>query len=57
MSRKLSWQLIAIMFVVLVVGVFVVVDISRVAGFVLLFIALGIGLVARWGNEARRRHE
>ena len=57
MSRKLSWQLIAIMFVVLVVGVFVVVDISRVAGFVLLFIALGIGLVARWGNEARRPHE
>ncbi|HUA50050.1 MAG TPA: hypothetical protein VMA77_32765 [Solirubrobacteraceae bacterium] len=55
MSTRLSWQLISIMFVVLVVGVFVVVDISRAAGFVLLFIALGIGLVARLGHEARRR--
>ena len=57
MSARLSWQLIAIMFVVLVVGVLVVVDISRVAGFVLLFIALGIGLVARLGSEARRRRQ
>ena len=57
MSTRLSWQLIAIMFLVLVVGVFVAVDISRVAGFVLLFIALGIGLMARLGHEARRRRE
>jgi len=56
-STKLSWQLIAMMFIVLVVRVFVTVDISRVVGFVLLFIALGIGLVARLGHEARRRRE
>lgn len=55
MSRTLSWQLIGAMFALLIVGIIVTVDVSRVVGLVILFIVLAVGLVARLGNEARRR--
>jgi hypothetical protein len=42
------------MFVGLIAGILVAVDVSRVTGIVLLFIAVAIGVIARLGIQARR---
>jgi hypothetical protein len=43
------------MFVVLIVCVLATVDVARIAGFVRLFIAVAIGMIARLGIQTRRR--
>jgi len=54
MSPKHSWILVVAMFVVLIVGILVAVDVWRIGGIILVCIAAAIGLIARIGIQSRR---
>ena len=55
MSTKLVWQLIALSFALIIIGIFVAVDVDKVVGVVILIVGLGPGVVARLAHENQRK--
>jgi len=54
MTRKHEWQLIALAFAFLILGIFFVADVQKIIGIVLVGIAAVIIIPVRWMHDSFR---